>query len=179
MGRRSGCEGMDMSMITTLFCGDVSRTQMNLSDSIVTCVKVMNCWLMPRLVNVSASFIVMGALAVAMATEDNERDAQYKLSLSLKASTKSRERKIRRKPSPVCTHAQIKRKKNPPRCTEEEEEPQQQSSFLYFRQLDLEIQSQKSIEPTRFLSQKASRSSYEIERKKTETHMIGKHQHPV
>lgn len=100
MGRRSGCEGMDMSMITTLFCGDVSRTQMNLSDSIVTCVKVMNCWLMPRLVNVSASFIVMGALAVAMATEDNERDAQYKLSLSLKASTKSRERKIRRKPSP-------------------------------------------------------------------------------
>jgi hypothetical protein len=79
----------------------------------------------------------------------------------------------------VCTHAQIKRKKNPPRCTEEEEEPQQQSSFLYFRQLDLEIQSQKSIEPTRFLSQKASRSSYEIERKKTETHMIGKHQHPV
>jgi NAD/NADP transhydrogenase beta subunit len=82
MGRRSGCEGMDMSMITTLFCGDVSRTQMNLSDSIVTCVKVMNCWLMPRLVSVSASFIVMGALAVAMATEDNERDAQYKLSLS-------------------------------------------------------------------------------------------------
>ncbi len=82
MGRRSGCEGMDMSMITTLFCGDVSRTQMNLSDSIVTCVKVMNCWLMPRLVSVSTSFIVMGALAVAMATEDNERDAQYKLSLA-------------------------------------------------------------------------------------------------
>lgn len=68
MGRRSGCEGMDMSMITTLFCGDVSRTQMNLSDSIVTCVKVMNCWLMPRLVSVRASFMVMGALAAAMAT---------------------------------------------------------------------------------------------------------------
>jgi hypothetical protein len=102
-------------------------------------------------------------------------------SLSLKASIKSRERKIRRKPSPVCTHAQIKRKKKPPRCTEEEEEQQQQqqSSFLSFRQLDLEIHSKKSIKPTRFLSQKASRSSYEIERKQTQTHMIGKHQHPV
>lgn len=93
MGRRSGCEGMDMSMITTLFCGDVSRTQMNLSDSIVTCVKVMNCWLIPRLVSVSASFIVMGALAVAMATEDNERDAQYKLSLSLAQSFDQEPRK--------------------------------------------------------------------------------------
>lgn len=68
IGRRSGCEGMDMSTMTTLFCGDVSRTQMNLSDSIVTCVKVINCWLMPRLVSVRASFMVMGALAAAMAT---------------------------------------------------------------------------------------------------------------
>jgi len=109
MGRRSGCEGMDMSMITTLFCGDVSRTQMNLSDSIVTCVKVMNCWLMPRLVSVSTSFIVMGALAVAMATEDNERDAQYKLSLA--QSFDQEPRKEDPQETLTCVHACANQKK--------------------------------------------------------------------
>ena len=42
---------MLMSMITTLLLGAVSLTQMNFSDSIVTCVNVMNCWLIPRPVN--------------------------------------------------------------------------------------------------------------------------------
>eukprot|EP00850_Spirogloea_muscicola_P015183 SM000114S24146 [mRNA] locus=s114:189803:197796:+ [translate_table: standard] len=51
MGRRRGCIGVAMSMMTTLLEGAVSRTQMNLSDSMVTCVKVMNWLLMPRLVN--------------------------------------------------------------------------------------------------------------------------------
>lgn len=55
MGRRNGCDGIDISIITTLFCGDVSRTQMYLSDSIVTCVNVTNCWLMPRLVSCNAT----------------------------------------------------------------------------------------------------------------------------
>ncbi len=112
MGRRSGCEGMDMSMITTLFCGDVSRTQMNLSDSIVTCVKVMNCWLMPRLVSVSTSFIVMGALAVAMATEDNEGDAQYKLSLA--QSFDQEPRKEDPQETLTCVHACANQKKKKP-----------------------------------------------------------------
>jgi hypothetical protein len=60
--------GMDMSMMTTLFCGDVSRTQMYFSDSMVTWVKVTNCGAMPRLVSVRASRMAMGALAAAMAT---------------------------------------------------------------------------------------------------------------
>jgi len=68
MGRRSGCMGMAMSMMTTLFCGEVSRTQMYFSDSMVTWVKVTNCGAMPRLVSVSASRMAMGALAAAMAT---------------------------------------------------------------------------------------------------------------
>jgi hypothetical protein len=51
MGRRNGCMGMAMSMMTTLFCGDVSRTQMYFSDSMVTWVKVTNCGAMPRLVS--------------------------------------------------------------------------------------------------------------------------------
>jgi hypothetical protein len=61
--------GMAMSMMTTLFCGEVSRTQMYFSDSMVTWVKVTNCGAMPRLVSVSASRMAMGALAAAMATE--------------------------------------------------------------------------------------------------------------
>jgi hypothetical protein len=42
---------MAMSMMTTLFCGEVSRTQMYLSDSMVTWVKVTNCGAIPRLVS--------------------------------------------------------------------------------------------------------------------------------
>jgi hypothetical protein len=68
IGRRSGCMGMAMSMMTTLFCGEVSRTQMYFSDSMVTWVKVTNCGAMPRLVSVRASRMAMGALAAAMAT---------------------------------------------------------------------------------------------------------------
>ena len=93
MGRRRGCMGMAMSMMTTLFCGEVSRTQMYFSDSMVTWVKVTNCGAMPRLVSceaicqwisegdeggrsarmgcsvtVRASRMAMGALAAAMAT---------------------------------------------------------------------------------------------------------------
>jgi len=49
IGLLSGCIGMLISMITTLFCGDVSLTQIYLSDSIVTWVKVINCWLIPTL----------------------------------------------------------------------------------------------------------------------------------
>ena len=49
IGLLNGCIGMFMSIITTLFCGAVSRTQINLSDSIVTCVNVMNCGLIPML----------------------------------------------------------------------------------------------------------------------------------
>lgn len=55
MGRRRGWLGVDMSIITTLFCGDVSRTQMYLSDSMVTCVNVTNCWFMPKLVSCIAT----------------------------------------------------------------------------------------------------------------------------
>ena len=51
IGRRRGCIGMVMSIMTTLFCGAVSLTQMYLSDSMVTCVKVMNCGLIPTLAN--------------------------------------------------------------------------------------------------------------------------------
>ena len=53
MGRRSGCMGMAMSTMTTLFCGEVSRTQMYFSDSMVTWVKVTNWGAMPRLVSCS------------------------------------------------------------------------------------------------------------------------------
>lgn len=49
MGLLKGWLGRLISIITTLFWGAVSRTHMNLSDSIVTCVKVMNCWLIPTL----------------------------------------------------------------------------------------------------------------------------------
>jgi hypothetical protein len=51
MGLRRGWLGMAMSMMTTLFCGEVSRTQMYRSDSMVTWVKVMNCGAIPRLVS--------------------------------------------------------------------------------------------------------------------------------
>lgn len=43
IGLLRGCIGIFISMITTLFCGAVSRTQIYLSDSIVTLVNVMNC----------------------------------------------------------------------------------------------------------------------------------------
>lgn len=69
IGRRRGCIGMDMSIMTTLFCGDVSLTQMYLSDSIVTCVNVMNCGLIPTLPNVKASRMAMGALAAIVMRE--------------------------------------------------------------------------------------------------------------
>jgi hypothetical protein len=69
MGLRRGWLGMAMSMMTTLFCGEVSRTQMYLSDSMVTWVKVTNCGAIPRLVSVSASRMAMGALAAAMAED--------------------------------------------------------------------------------------------------------------
>lgn len=49
IGLLNGCIGMFISIITTLFCGAVSRTQIYLSDSIVTCVNVMNCGLIPML----------------------------------------------------------------------------------------------------------------------------------
>lgn len=51
IGRLKGCMGKFMSMMTTLFCGAVSLMQMYLSDSIVTCVKFMNCVLIPMLGN--------------------------------------------------------------------------------------------------------------------------------
>ena len=60
MGRRRGCMGMAMSMMTTLFCGEVSRTQMYFSDSMVTWVKVTNCGATPRLVSCEA--IVSGSV---------------------------------------------------------------------------------------------------------------------
>jgi hypothetical protein len=169
-------------MITTLFCGDVSRTQMNLSDSIVTCVKVMNCWLIPRLVSVSASFIVMGALAVAMATEDNERDAQYKLSLSLAQSFDQEPRKEDPQETLTCVHACANQKKKKATTMHRRRRRRTITTTVFlsfFPPTGSRDHSQKSIKPTRFLSRKASRSSYEIERKRTQTHMIGKHQHPV
>lgn len=51
MGRLNGCIGILISMITTLFWGDVSRTQIYLSDSMVTLVNVTNCGLTPMLDN--------------------------------------------------------------------------------------------------------------------------------
>lgn len=49
MGLLNGCMGIFISTITILFCGEVSRTHIYLSDSIVTWVKVMNCGLIPKL----------------------------------------------------------------------------------------------------------------------------------
>lgn len=49
MGRLSGLKGLAISTITTELDGAVSRTQMNFSLSIVTVVKEMNCWAIPRL----------------------------------------------------------------------------------------------------------------------------------
>jgi hypothetical protein len=86
IGRRSGCMGMAMSMMTTLFCGEVSRTQMYFSDSMVTWVKVTNCGAMPRLVSVRASRMAMGALAAAMATGGG---AEISLSLSLESGAEA------------------------------------------------------------------------------------------
>lgn len=51
IGLLRGCIGILISMITTLFCGAVSRTHIYLSDSIVTCVNVINCGLIPKLGN--------------------------------------------------------------------------------------------------------------------------------
>lgn len=51
MGLLNGCIGMVMSIMTTLFCGDVSLTHIYFSDSIVTWVNVMNCGFIPRLVS--------------------------------------------------------------------------------------------------------------------------------
>lgn len=49
IGLLRGWFGIFISMITTLFCGAVSRTHMHLSDSIVTLANVMNCGLIPML----------------------------------------------------------------------------------------------------------------------------------
>ena len=49
IGRFWGANGFAISMMTTLLVAPVSRTQMYLSDSMVTLVKVMNCWPMPTL----------------------------------------------------------------------------------------------------------------------------------
>lgn len=49
IGLLKGCIGILISTITTLFCGEVSRTHIYLSDSIVTWVNVMNCGLIPML----------------------------------------------------------------------------------------------------------------------------------
>ena len=49
IGRFSGLSGLAMSTITTELEAPVSRTQMNFSLSIVTFVKEMNCWAIPRL----------------------------------------------------------------------------------------------------------------------------------
>lgn len=51
IGLLKGCIGMLISTITTLFWGDVSRTHIYFSDSIVTFVNVINCWLIPMLGN--------------------------------------------------------------------------------------------------------------------------------
>lgn len=48
IGRLSGLRGEAISTMTTEFCAPVSRTQINLSDSIVTLRKEMNCWLIPK-----------------------------------------------------------------------------------------------------------------------------------
>lgn len=49
IGLLKGCDGILISIITTLFCGAVSRTHIYFSDSIVTFVKVMNCALIDRI----------------------------------------------------------------------------------------------------------------------------------
>ena len=74
IGLLKGCNGILISIITTLFCGAVSRTHIYLSDSMVTFVKVINCGLIPMLVNVRDSFMVIGALAAAMVAKSKLRD---------------------------------------------------------------------------------------------------------
>ena len=49
MGRFNGVNGAARSTMTTELDGPVSRMHMNLSLSIVTLVKEINCWLIPRL----------------------------------------------------------------------------------------------------------------------------------
>ena len=74
IGRRSGCMGMAMSMMTTLFCGEVSRTQMYFSDSMVTWVKVTNCGAMPRLVSCEA--IVSGSVKATKRGDLRRREGE-------------------------------------------------------------------------------------------------------
>ena len=59
MGRFRGVSGEARSTITTEFDGPVSRMQINLSLSMVTLVKEMNCWLMPRLGSCTEQFPVI------------------------------------------------------------------------------------------------------------------------
>lgn len=68
--------GMAMSIMTTLFCGAVSLMQMYLSDSMVTCVKVINCGLMPTLPNVKASRMAMGAFAAMAGVDPREFESE-------------------------------------------------------------------------------------------------------
>jgi hypothetical protein len=83
---------MLISIITTLFCGEVSRTQMYLSDSIVTFVKVMNCGLIPILGNVRDSFMVIGALAAAMVAGSNLQKSDLQGSFDVIINKGGRER---------------------------------------------------------------------------------------
>lgn len=53
IGRLIGVVGEAISTMTTLLLAPVSRIQMNLSDSMVTFVKDMNCWLTPIFGNCS------------------------------------------------------------------------------------------------------------------------------
>ena len=55
IGLLKGCIGIFISIITTEFCGEVSRMHIYLSDSMVTLVNVMNCGLIPMLVNCNST----------------------------------------------------------------------------------------------------------------------------
>lgn len=71
IGLLNGCIGILISIITTLFCGEVSRTHINLSDSIVTFVNVINCGLIPILGNYNNNNITTFRSIISLNRSEN------------------------------------------------------------------------------------------------------------
>lgn len=98
IGLLKGCIGIFISIITTLFCGAVSRTHIYLSDSIVTFVKVINCGLIPMLVNCnftsnqaefrSQPFITLGFSARLIQRSSKVKNSQYNCILNYRSKDK-------------------------------------------------------------------------------------------
>jgi len=83
MGRRSSAVGFAVSTMQTELAAPVSRTQMNLSLSIVTLVKLMNWGLIPKLGRLMNSLTTIGCAicpaASAMAASESRCSARRRL----------------------------------------------------------------------------------------------------